>query len=215
MYSGDLKIENNNFKIKKDEIKSQYVKSVDENVINLNTITYGKNIEIKIPVEFPKQDMINVEQLNKETSVTLNGMYKDENDRETKINGQIKTRLIWTDDANISVNQDIEKYMLLNDKETLLQQKVDVQVEENKLPIQSENLKINVPVIKETKPSRILILVDGNKLSEENYKYDEEGGILEIINNNIPNEEGKINWNKGKNEYKIIYIYEEVGLDAR
>ena len=142
-----INIENNNFEIKQDEVKSQYVKNIDGNTINLNTITHGKDIEIEIPVKFPENDDINVEQFNKETLITMNGTYTDKNGRKAEINGQIRTRLMWTEEVNISVNQDIEKYIALNEKQTLLQQKIEVQVEDNKIPFQSENLEINAPVI--------------------------------------------------------------------
>ncbi len=209
-----IKIEDNNFEIKQEEVKSQYVKNIDGNTINLNTITYGRNVEINIPVKFSKNNMINIGELNKETTVSLSGIYIDKDERKAEVKGQVKIRLMWTDEANINVSQDVEKYIALNEKETLLQQEIEVQVEDNKLPFQSECLEINVPVIKQVKPSKVKVLVDGNNLPNENYQYGKEDGVLKITNSNLPNEENKIEWEKGKNEYKIIYIYDEIGVDT-
>lgn len=47
-----IKIENANFKIIKDKIQNSYIKEINENTneITLNSIVYGNDIEIEIPV---------------------------------------------------------------------------------------------------------------------------------------------------------------------
>ena len=56
-------------------------------------------------------------------------------------------------------------------------------------------------------PKDVVVIANGEKL-REGINYDEQDGMLEIINIKNPNENGEIEWGNFINEYNVIYTYE-------
>ena len=199
-------VNNANFKIKADEIKNQYVKSVENNVIYLNQIIYGNNAEIQIPIEFEKTDKIATSYFNMENNITLSGKYKETSEKD--IEKTINTRTIWTDSTDTTLTTSIEKYFSLGEEGVLLQQNIVSTVNENKLPKENEKITVTVPVIENEKPKEIVVVRNENKIEENNFNYNKEQNILEIQKNNTINENQEINWNEQTDTYKVIYLYD-------
>lgn len=211
---GKIKLENANFKL--GEVKNDFVKNVNYEAkeIELNQIVYGNNIGIELPITFEKSESIDVGYFDAQNTITLSGTYK-KNTSEKSISGNIKTALMWTEEAEINISQDIEKYMSLGENGVLLQDKLTVSVINNVLPKQNEKITVNVPQIASNKPEQAIVLKNGEKLTES-VNYSKKAGTLIIETNNKPNEENKVLWNNGVDEYKIIYTYsEEVGEEAQ
>ena len=199
-------VNNANFKIKADEIKNQYVKSVENNVIYLNQIIYGNNAEIQIPIEFEKTDKIATSYFNMENNITLSGKYKETSEKD--IEKTINTRTIWTDSTDTTLTTSIEKYFSLGEEGVLLQQNIVSTVNENKLPKENEKITVTVPVIENEKPKEIVVVRNENKIEENNFNYNKEQNILEIQKNDAINENQEINWNEQTDTYKVIYLYD-------
>lgn len=199
---GKIKINNANFEIVKDKIQNSYVKDVNvaQNEITLNQISYGNKITIEIPIKFKKQENFEDNYFDKENEIALEGTYKE--DREQKVTGTIKTKIIWQAEAQISESQEVQKYIDLGEK-ILLQQNVTTQIEANKLPRENEKISINVPTLDEIAPSKIDVLLNGEKIADDKITYNQEEKTLEIRN------EEKETWSNAQNEYKIIYTYDK------
>lgn len=199
---GKIKINNANFEIVKDKIQNSYVKDVNvaQNEITLNRISYGNKITIEIPIKFKKQENFEDNYFDKENEIALEGTYKE--DREQKVTGTIKTKIIWQAEAQISESQEVQKYIDLGEK-ILLQQNVTTQIEANKLPRENEKISINVPTLDEIAPSKIDVLLNGEKIADDKITYNQEEKTLEIRN------EEKETWSNAQNEYKIIYTYDK------
>lgn len=199
-----IKIENANFKFKSNSIDNTYVKNVniENNEIELNSVIYGNNVEIAIPIEFTKQNIFDSDYFERENTIKLIGLYK-EDDKEIEVNGEIKTKLLWSDEAEVNLSQDIEKYIDLGENGILLQQKIVTDVVNNALPRENETITIHTPVIGETKAMSIEVLANGEILSQDKVNYDSNTGIVEIQNNTAGI------WKNEQNVYKIIYIFEK------
>lgn len=212
-----IKIENSNFKIKKDAIKNQYVKWVDEetNEIGFNQITYGNEIEIEIPIEFNKKGEIPTSYFEMENSIVFSGKYKESDEKDKEIKSTIKTRVNWTDETDVELNTEIDKYFSIGEEGTLIQQLIHTKVIDNKLPKQSEKITTSVPVIENEKPKEIAIIQNGKKMDDSEYSYNQEGNTLEFNKANTINGE-KISWIEGTDTYKIVYLYDsKIGENAR
>jgi len=209
---GKIKIDNPNFKIKKNEVNNSYVKDINEdtNEIYLNQIIYGNNVEIEIPIVFEKQNNMNTQYFNTEFEAILEGKYKSL-EKETSIKGSVKARGIWTENVDIELSQSIDKYIVLENDKTLLQQKILANVIDNKLPIENMELIVNVPVIDEVVPEVVAILNNGVKLNSSDYEYKKEEGNLVINKTRIKEERETLNWGTGTEEFKVIYNYEGIG----
>ena len=202
-----VKFQDANFKILKDKINSEYVKDVneEEKEITFNKIVNSGNVEIEIPIQFEKQDLINTDYFAKENVATLSAKYVDENEREKDVNAEIVFRTSWSNDADIETNRTIDKYFSLPDGRVLLQESLDINVKDNSLPIDSESVEITAPVMDNIKPESVIVLYNGVKT--ENFSYDIATGILNISRVNEKNANNEIIWGSGSEEYKIIYLY--------
>lgn len=196
-----IKIENSNFELVTDKVQNSYIKSINSEVneIELNEITYQNDVVIEIPIKFKKEESFTEDYFERENTISLEGMYVDE--KEQQISGQIKTKMIWKQQVDVNLSNKIEKYIDLGEKGILLQQNVTTQVIDNKLPRENETLSLQAPNIDGRRPETVVVLLNGEKLSEAKVTYNQETGSLEIRN------ETKGTWGVASNEYKIIYKY--------
>ena len=203
-------IDNANFEIAREDIENQYIKQINmqEGKIELNSITSGNEIELEIPIKFKKQEVFTNEYFTKENSITFSGMYKDE--IETPVLAEKKLKINWESEVDVTINQNIEKYVDLGNNGTLLQQNISTEVIDNKLPREQETLNIKVPLLEEKQPEEIYVLLNGEKLEQDKLNYDKENNLLKIIYMNIPNEENEIIWGNAQNSYQVVYIYPNV-----
>ena len=190
------------------DFENDTVKEIDKekNKIYLNDLIYGQEINLEIPIQFNKYDKIDVGDFEKEISVNLQGEYKTSDENKTDIEKSISLKLNWTDDASILINQSLEKFIKL-DNNTIMQFLVNSNVEENRLPKESEKVLVNIPIFEENKIPEIVVLNNGVKVKEDLLKIDQESNTLEISYENSPNENNEINW-VCNNDYTIIFEYE-------
>lgn len=174
------------------------IKAIRENVIEINEIKSGEIASIKLPIKFKEEDKISVEDYNKESTVTLNAIYVNEKGKEKKITKTITHKIEWTLDVTEKIEQQITKYLKYNNN-TIIGVEIRDEIEPNNLPILKKEISIIPPKVNNTNPEKIISLT-------ENISYKYENGIITIVQESTPNEEGKISINS-KGEYKLIYIY--------
>ena len=191
---GKIKIENANFKIQ--PIENQYIKSIntETNEIELNQILVGKQEQIEVPIKFEKAETINKEYLSQEANVKFTGNYKIDGNKTKKVVGEKTISVNWTEATEVTLEQNIEKYIDLKDGTTLIQQKIDTHINNNIL-ISGKTIEITAPEIQNTLPSKVDVLINGNKTESE---YDKQNKKITIKNNEIE---------KSEDEYKVIYNY--------
>lgn len=196
-----IKIENANFAIEK--VEDKYIKDINTETkeIELNQIIYQNNVQIEIPIKFERQLIFGEDYFDREETISISGKYT--NDSEKDISGEVKIRTSWKQETDINLEQDIDKYIELKDKKVLLEQDVQTQVQDDKLPRKNETLEITVPNLSDNKPTNISVLVNENKIAEDKKNYDTDKNILTITN------ETKGIWSSNINKYKIIYEYDE------
>ena len=111
-----------------------------------------------------------------------------------------------TQENKLISNQEIEKYLELENGQTLLQEKISVEIENFKTK-EYEIIKEKAPNIQNQFPVSIIVILNGEKLEKTLYTYNPEDGQIEITlrkDNNIEN------WGNEKEEYKIIYKYNDI-----
>lgn len=202
LYDGKIKIENANFIIQKDKFQNNHVKNIDRetNEIELNAIVYSNHIKLEIPVQFKKQEKLEEDYFQRKIAIQLSGIYKDET--EVVVNAQKEASIFWTEEAEILFSQDIKKFKRIENIGTLLQQEIKTEVLENKLPRESENLLVQVPMLEEQQPQKIYVIKNGIKLPEEKIDYVKDTNMLEI------KEEKSSVWGTQQNVYEIMYLYD-------
>ena len=203
---GQIKIIDSNFDIEKEKISSEYIKNIDEknNIIELNKIIYSNNVQIEIPIKIKNSHTFPEDYFSKETIVQLTGKYKVD-EEEMELLSEKKVQLMWTQETDVSLTQNIEKYINMEDK-ILLQQSVKTEINANTLPRESESLTINAIELDKIKPETVSVILNGKKLENNEVNYDINTGVINI------NHETKGFWSENSNIYKIIYEYSNLNF---
>ena len=151
----------------------------ETNEIELNSIVYSNDVTIEIPIEFKQASSFTQDYFNKDVPVTLTGTYI--NEIEETVNAQRTIRPNWTEMPETAFIQNIEKYMNLSEGGLLIQQNICTGVQDNILPRQAEKITTKAQEINGVYPKDVVVIANGEKL-REGINYDEQDGMLEIIN---------------------------------
>ena len=209
-----ISFENPNFSISKAFAQSENVKSVD---YDNNQIESGKEVEIEIPVNFVRNDNMDLTYFSRETKLNLTGTYYDENEKERNIKSDINIRLNWTATPKAILNEDVIKYGAYNSN-VYMQTLLTSTLEGNSLPVESTKLEVTAPKIANKNPTEVRIFANtpatnGVEFTKDMWSYNKDTGILEI---NLENKENnnQINWRQGEDKFYITYIYTDVTAEA-
>lgn len=214
-----ISFENPNFSISKAFAQSENVKSVDydNNQLTLNQIESGKEVKIEIPVNFVRNDNMDLTYFSRETKLNLTGTYYDENEKERNIKSDINIRLNWTAAPKTILNEDVIKYGAYNSN-VYMQTLLTSTLEGNSLPVESTKLEVTAPKIANKNPTEVRIFANtpatnGAEFTKDMWSYNKDTGILEI---NLENKENnnQVNWRQGEDKFYITYIYTDVTAEA-
>lgn len=211
-FNGSIRLENgSNFKLLASD--NQYVKSVENDTVNLYQMTAGTSIEIPIKIEPIKEDSYPVSLLDVETKVTIHGIYKDssQKDKEVKATKIIKLKLI----DEVSQEDIINEATMITNKilniegqeKRVVQLSWKVGLKNNNYPIKEISANIKTPMIEDKEP-QVEIQADLNNMTS--YDHQNENGVHKIVLKNEATQEGTINWKKAGTENMILtYIYDK------
>lgn len=212
---------NTNYEIFGETINSNLVQNINESIktVSLNHINSGTEAVIEIPIKLDFTELFEIDKLNKNSLVTLRGIYVDENGKETQINKTVKLNIGWNIETELNIEQAITKYIPYNlDGQTGLIIQLLVKAgqtnEAMALPVKSTELKLKVPKLAENLPEKIsvsansLMATNGNKqeFTSNDWVYNEEDETVTI---NIQGyAENGVAWaGTGADEYFVTYIY--------
>lgn len=215
-----ISFENVNFKID-EKLQNEHVQSVDtkENKIILNKINNGSNVTIEIPISILDSEQVETDNFEKETISKFTATYVDSNGKEKEISKQVTNKLLWTGNAESTLETEVTKYIPYSMSEksgVMLQVKVKSGIQNGKLPIKNTEINVQVPEINGKKPTYVNVIANKTKatngesnglnFNSQNYNYDETNGILTI---NTSNNQNEISWLKNvQDEYLINMIFD-------
>lgn len=198
-YLKDAKItlKDNNYTMS--DATNENIKEINGNEITLNEIKAGQVANVSIPVHFDKKDQIELNDLNKDSKVTLNAVYVNEKGKERKIEKNLTLHVEWSaEDATEVVKQTLVRFIKYDENKTMLSFKVEEGIENNKIPATEKTTTIKVAKLNNVEPEKVIVTGEGIE-----YKY--ENGEIVIHKNNTAS--GKVNWNS-QDSYMITYIYD-------
>ena len=222
-FTGSQENSEANFRVKDLTQENQLISELntDKNYIELNQINKNEQANIQIPICFDNKDKISLSEFSKENIAKLTGTYVDANGKEKQIKAQIKVKLNWTQEAEIALEEQIEKYIpytLNNQNGVMLQTKIKASILNNSMPAKEENIEITVPTIANKKPISVNIAANTTKatngdenaiaFTKDNYIYNQELGTITITVKNDADEQQNITWNKNaQDEFIVTYLY--------
>ena len=197
--NGLIEIENPNFEIINTGITYDEIEKIEGNKITLNKIRNEEEIELEIPIKANTQEEIAIDYFQKDVKINFTAEQIKNDGRTIKITKETYINKGWIGDAKAIIEQGISKYVVEEDTITL-QQNIKTSLENSSLPIEKEEIKVQIPKINEISPKEIY--VNGEKTNQP------QDGII-IIQSENQKINGKIKWEKGKKtEYVITYIYD-------
>lgn len=219
-FNGKIIFNECNFDLK-NTISSEYVNSIEENVINLNQINACKTVEIEVEIIPKKAEIIDVNFLNANNKVILSGIYKDIEGKDKDVNVEKNVNLILTpafkaEDKWVNVESQIitnNTYEVEGKTKRIIQLLIKNKVLDNSYPIKETNIEVTVP----QKPESVNVQSKGTlstngkeemEFQDNQWKYLQEEDKVKI---NVKNDvvDGKINWRKGTTDNFIVtYIYD-------
>ena len=216
--NANIILNNANFKLKTD-VLSDGINKIENNIVYLNQINAGESKELEIGIELLKDEQFDLNYLNMENTIFIDGTYKDSTQKDISIKAERKVTLNLvnpysnSEDAIILSQHVItNKILTINGQEKrIIQLEVESGLNNNLYPVNKTVLDIQTPRISDKYPEKVLVnankelVTTGNTLSEKDWKYDSETGKIEVnLQNNKENE--KISWLKNGND-KIVFTY--------
>ena len=190
-------IKDNNYEII-DE-KNANIKSINNNVIELDEVNAGEVLNVSLPIKLKKEDKVKADVLGKDSTVTLNATYVNKAGKERKIEKTLKEHIEWTSELKEVVNQNLIRY-IKSENNTMLSFKLEEGIENNKMPVTRKEVLVSVPSLDGKQPKEVIV-------TGKNISYNYEDGILTIKKENKQDSDGKILWNS-QDEYIVTYIYD-------
>lgn len=160
--NGSIKIENSNFTIQKTDEEFEMVQNIlpEENRINLNQIKKGESLVLEVPVKINSGSSFDVKDISKTASIILEGTYVNNKGKEISVSKEIKVETILDGEAKSSLSGDITKYVSFDvngNKGVILQETIKSKLANNKLPIKTTKLEIEIPIINNVIPKEVTL----------------------------------------------------------
>ena len=216
-----INLENSNYKFDYEKVDEKRIKNITEYSVDLNQINTSETIELVIPIIPTMNEKIAGDELGKDSTVKFKATYINEDNRESTIEKDMTIHLNWTTSQENLVGeltQNVIRYLNYDGK-TMLSLLLSDSIKDSKLPVGSKQIQINVPTIRDLKPSQVIVTAidtiatngdeNGVNFTEDNYSYDSQTGMLTINVSNTADENGLVSWVKGQaDKFVITYIYE-------
>ncbi len=212
---GVLKIDpNSNFKI--GDVDGREIKN---NEIKLKQITDEETETILLPIKFEKNDEFSADYAKRSNQITFSGIFVDNDAIEHEVERTVNLELTWTEEiqSNISIEtiKNLDYRIDENTDGKIVQEKIKITGNENKIPVKNSNLVIDIPQIAGMEVKEVK--VEAGKLGytqgredyevefgEENYRVEDNKLTINVENNAI---DGILKESKGEDEYTVTYQY--------
>ena len=212
----------------KDNFSQKVIKEIKDNIVYLNRINGGEDIELKLAIHPNSKENVEKDFFDNDNEITFAGTFVNEKEKETKISETVVVHTEWNvKEAIVNLSQNVTKYVPFQIGENagiLLQTSIQTQVENSIAPVKDSHLEIAIPKIASKLPESVSIVANSTKgtngkansegFNFENWVFDKEKGTLTIDIHNKENENGNISWRKNeKDEFNVIYVYSKDVLE--
>ena len=215
-FNGEIKIADENFNIKSDELDPQ-VTEIKDNVVKLKQINAGSTATIKLAIEAKKENTVKETTLAGKTTVELGGQYINsknvEKNKFIEISGKDEVEIDWKSSEETKVELDgrlltNSVYDVNGENKRLVQMLVNSKVTNNNYPVKNTELTLNVPEKVEAVKVTARNTNGTNSKAEfgdSNYEYNKAENKLTI---NLSNEDKEnISWEKEASDiFVVTYI---------
>lgn len=221
-FNGNIVLKNANFKLKTD-IVNENINKIENDTIYLNQINAGENKEIEAGIEILKDDKFDLNLLNMESTIAVEGIYRDSTQKDIAIsaNKNVNLNIVspYVDgQENVKLSQEIITNKVLEfegEEKRIIQVQVSLGLDNNLFPIEMTDININTPKVLDKYAENVLVnsnkelATNGKVLSQDNWSYNSETGVINLKFENQP-EDSKVCWFKNQEDKFIVtYIFDK------
>lgn len=174
------------------------IKSINDNVIELNEVNAGESKTVEIPITFKKSDVVSKEEYSKESTIKFEAKYVNEKGKEKTVKKSIKQKLEWIVNSEEQISQKLVRYLKF-DKNTLISFEINDGIKDNSVPVTNKEINITSPKINNSNPQNVI--VTGKDI---NYTYN--NGNITIKKEVKPDSNGNYSFDS-QDDYMVTYIY--------
>ena len=214
-FNGQIDLQDTNFKWKELVGDNPFVNKIEGNTITLNQINAGSTAQIEMKVELIKDEILDSNLLEKESTLQLKGIYKDSSEKDISVVADKTVKLSYPA-TNIKEGNIINEMEVMTNKTMTIQgeERKVVQVafrlglKENNNPIASIEVENKAPVTQNGSLLDVSQTVHTNMITswKSNTKSNAEGTVTTMELTNTA-QDGKILWKEqGKEEIIFTYI---------
>ncbi len=184
--------------------ENEFVESNTENAVKLNQIKSDKELNLIVPIKYT--DTQNMDNLKNDTEVTLTGVYVDNKGNYSNVTEKVIMSLSWLSNSKVTINSEITKFVKYKSDRgngLIAQTELTIGLDKKNMPIDKTEITLDALKINEGTLEKITIISNEREnLTEEDWKYDEQTGKINI---SVSNE----NMMKDAETFIITYIFKE------
>ncbi len=178
---------------------SQYVKSLSDESITLHQLNAGSSIEIKVKIKPIKDEYYDINLLTSETEVSINGTYRDSQEKDINVTSTKNVKLNITD-GDLTEILDLHyvvtnKHITINGEDkTIVQFAMGLGLEKNDYPTKKIDVNIQFPEINNQYPTvaKENQIIDFNNMTSQQWSY--SSGLFDLTMENATREDGSVTW---------------------
>lgn len=190
----------NNTDFELESIDSNIIKSIRGNVIELNQITYDKEIRLVVPFKYKKADKVNYNSLLNKVNVTFDAVYVYGNNIQKRFNKNVGLNLKWNTNKDSVLDVNLTRYLRYSENNTMLTLTIKDGISDNDYPISSKGIEIEAPKLNGRDPIKVIVVGD-----DISYSY--ENGMVKINKNNGKDSKGLVKWNS-LSKVNVTFLYD-------
>ena len=218
----------------------EHIEKFENNTFYLNQVAGDSEVRIEVPIEYKNEEFVNENQISSDNKIVFSGIFVDNEGEEVEVSKEVTLNVSWKDEKEINTESEATKYIDYG-AGVILQtvERINNESEEKTLPVKATEIEINVPTLKEAKPSKITVVANSLEatngegageveFSEENWEYNAEENKLiikvenakqkvevkenegEYLQEGETKEEERYYNGTGIDEYLVTYTYENV-----
>ena len=188
----------------------EHIEKFENNTFYLNQVAGDSEVRIEVPIEYKNEEFVNENQFSNDCKIIFSGIFVDNEGEEVEVSKEVTLNISWKDEKEINTESEATKYIDYG-AGVILQtvERINNESEEKTLPVKATEIEINVPTLKEAKPSKITVVANSLEatngegageveFSEDNWEYNAEENKLVI---KVENTKQKVEVKENEGEY--------------
>ena len=210
-FEGSLLLENSNVDLK-NTILSDKVEKIEGNKIKLKQIRAGETIEIPVEIALQRKTQIPLSFFNAQIQVKIEGIYQGDVQDNIEVAGSVNVNVKWNSKNKSAVLEGEvitnKTYFFDEIEKSVLQMSLYTGLMEQDYAIKSTDIKVQIPCKEKVEKIEVIGIETTLRITENDYGYEKETGILEV---NLFNEESERNvlWQNKLDQILLHIQYQE------